>query len=625
MTAADGYKILIDTIKNDRKHPDYKRVTELADTYQMLITGNGIDMELKRFNPREDEVMFNQRKQLTIAITPAVVSSLKKPFNKVPRTQPVTRKISAISDKNKKAVVEIEERIKSFYGSDNNIGGLDYYLQNRFTDLSFKDPNAWVIIEFDTFNSETEKAKPRPFEALSKQAINYQLTNNIIDWLIVELDIVYQEQDGKEIISKEGKKYTIYCENDAVTLTQTAEEDKNRILQVPGEELISIEKKGVFIVNYFNTLTEKVPAFRVGYIPDSETDGRTYVNPFHDALCYFKKSIKQGSEYDLSTCLHTFPQKIVRLTKTCPGEKGQRCDRGYLTSGEKCNICNGTGRPIHTSGQDIIEVELPDSKDDLVSLTDYVYYVPLPIELLKIQKQWVDDLKIDCHQTVFNSTALLKSTFGGQDTGGAPVAVTATQQNDNMESVYDTLSPFAEKVSAVWQTIVWFIAVLTDNKDKVSIIHRFPSNFKMKTRNDLYLERKVLNEAGAPSFVLDSVDEELAEEVYADDADMLFRYKVKRMHYPFSGKTNAEIQQLLSSTFVLKKTKILYAYYDDILKSLEREYAKSGKDFYLENFDVRQEKINTELDKFMEAIDGENQTAFNFKMNKMLPDNTGNA
>lgn len=614
MTKEQAYSQLLETITNDNKHADYPRVTALAEDYRILITGKDIATKLKRFNPREDEEMFKQRVALTIATTPAVASSIKKPFNKVPRTQPVTRKITAKEKTGEAAVAEIEDRIKKFYGAENNIGGLDYYLQNRFVDLSFRDPNSWIVIEFDAFDPNTEKASPRPFEVMAKDAINFSIRNNIVEWLIVCTDITYDEKVDGKVEKKDGKKYTIYSDNDAWTFEETSADATKRVLKVSGEQLLVIEKRGTFVVNHFEMKAGKVPAFRVGYIPDIETNGRTYVNPFHDALCYFDKSIKQVSEFDLSTCLHTFPQKIVRLTKQCPGDGVQRCDRGRFTDGTICGTCKGTGIPIHSSGQDVIMVELPDSKDELIPLSDYVYYVPLPIELLKLQKEWVDSLSVDCHQAVFNSTALLRITPGTSVNAPTPMAPTATQQNDNMESVYDTLAPFGEKVSSVWQSIVELIAILTDNKDKATIIHRFPSNFKLKTRQDLYNERKALQDSGAPAFTIDAVDDELAADIYADDKDEHHKYLVKKDHYPFVGKTVAEVAQLLASTVVLKKTKVLYSYFDEIFTELEREAKKTGGDFYTEKVEERQAKIDEKVAALMEQLTTENQTAFAFKM-----------
>lgn len=615
MTSDEAYQQLFDNIKFNLKHQDYDRVCQLAEDYRIFNTGKGIEKKLKRFTPREDEEMFEQRVNLTIAITPAAASSIKKPFNKVPRTQPITRKIAPLKDAFKDAVAEIEDRIKNFYGSENNVGGLDYYFQNRFVDLSFDDPNMWVIVEFGQFDHEVEKPMPHPFEASAKQAINFSIKNNIVEWLIIAIDIKFQENINGTIHLRDGKKYTIFADNDAWTFEQVSSDQDKRVLPNDGQ-VIEIEKRGWFITTHDNTLTKKVPAFRVGYVRDIETNGRTYVNPYHDAVCYFEKSIKQVSEYDLSTFLHLFPQKVVRTRFDCPGENGQNCDKGYLTDGTQCKRCKGIGRLVHTSAQDMVEVEWADDPAMLIPIDEMIKYVELPIELLKLQKEWVDELKVDAHQTVFNSTALLRTSTGtgSAETNGAPIAVTATQQNDNMESVYDTLTPFGEKIATAWITIVELIATILDNEEKVIIIYRPPSKYKLKTRQDLYAERATLKTSGAPAFVVDSVDDELAQDVYADDGDALMRYMIKKDHYPFVGKTTEEIAQLLASTVVMKRTKVLYSYFDEIFTELEREWKARGADFYGEKVEVRQQAIDVKVDNILKQLSDENATAVNFKL-----------
>lgn len=600
ITSEDALIILQNTIKNDLRHKDYARVTDLFNTYKMYSTGKGIENVLKQFNPREDKVMFDQRVALTVPVTPATLSSLRKPFNKVPRTPPITNKITALKDQYKSAVAEIEDRINKFYGSDNNIGGLDYYMQNRYVDLQWLDPNAWIMVEFDEFNPMTEKATPRPYEVSAKEAINFSIINNIAQWLIVEAAITYKEGDQ----DKPGKKYTMYAPVFAITLTQVAEGT------ISEKEIVEIEKKGFFEYDYFEHKSPIVQGFRVGYIYDNETGGRTFVSPYHEALCFLKKSIKQGSEFDFSTILHLFPQKVIRITKSCPGEKNMSCDRGRLSNGNVCGTCNGTGKPIHTSGQDVIEVALPETKEDYVSLSDFVHYVQLPIELLRLQKEWVDSLKIDVHQTVFNSSVLLRKGTGF--TGGDAIAVTATEKDQDMEGVYDALAPFGEKVASVRTSIVELIAIFTDNKDKVSIIYRLPTKFKLKSRIDLYNERAALNSSGAPSFAIDSIDDELAQDIYMDDADGMLRYSVMKDHHPFNGKSTSEILILLNSPNVLQATKILYSYFDEIFTDIEKE----DQNFYLLNFRDRKLKLDEKVSIIAEALNKENKPAFNFNMNE---------
>ena len=599
-------QILLKLIEKNLSHPDYPRVTDLADHYRKLITGKKIDSLLKRFNPRESEDMFKQRVALTIATSPAVSHSAMKPFYKIPKSTPLTAKVKAKKDipDPEKIEEEITERFQKFYGTNAKMDGVDYFLQSRFMELSFMDPNSWVVIEFDPFDPLKEKAYPRPFEVSSAMAKNFSIVNNEVKWLHVEQEIEMIAKDKKP---ETGKKHTLYTDQWAVVFEQTLKKGIELGL-TSDQELIEIEDKH-YIISYFDHKIGKVPAFRIGYFRDLETDGRTFVNPLHPAMCHFDKSIKQVSEYDLSTALHTFPQKIVRLVKSCPGVIGDPngiCRGGSLVDGTTCPTCAGTGKPIHTSGQDIVEVELPENikEDGLMPLSEMVYYVPLPIELLKFQKETVDELAIKVHQSVFNTTVLIKKD--GQVSGDK----TAFEVDNDMESVYDALSSFSDNYSAKWMAIAEFIAILTDNQEKVSWMHRMPANLKLKTRERLYAEYDQASKSNMPAFVIDAITDELSEAIFMDDADELLKYRVKKQYSPFRGKTKDEVMMLLASDDVLKETKILYNYFEDIFQTLEAEYAKKGKDFYLETQEVRKKNIDDKVAEYITKIKDQQPAAF---------------
>lgn len=601
MQTQDAMVILTNTIKNKLRHKDYGRVTELADEYRMYITGNGIDKKLKRFNPREDEEMFKQRLALTIPITQAVCSSLMKPFNKVARTKPIIDKVFGASKNTNKQVEEVNDRIKKFYGSETADTGLDYFLKNRFYELSFWDPNAWIVIEFDPFDSNKEKAKPRPFEVPSSAAINYSVKNNSPEWLIIKLDLKKTSpKDSNKVVDIE--KYTIYTDIDAIVATELMEDDP-LISENPNGTFITIEKKQ-YLIDVADHKAGKVPAFRVGYKRDLETEGRTFVSPLHDATCHLHKIIKQGSEFDLSTCLHTFPQKVVRLSAGTGIRNTRRLPDGSFPEVDK---------PIHTSAQDVIEVEMPDTKEEYVPLSDFIYYVPLPTDLLKFQKQLLDDLEVKCNQAVFNSTVMVKKT-STSDAGGDAPAATATEKDQDMDSVYDTIHPFADKLSSAWSQVVEFICIFTDNIKKVKWVRRYPSNFKMKTKEMLYSEMSTANDGNLPSFVKEAITDELAELVFVDEPKGLIRYRIQKQHYPFNGKSETEIQIAINSPLILKETKVLYNYFDQIFDELEQEFSnESTLDFYIDTTrEKRKELIDAKVKEIIALLETQQPKAITY-------------
>lgn len=587
-------KVIQNTIEKEIRHADYFRTVTLSDLYKKIITGKDIESLLIQFNPREDEAAFNQRKRISKITTPAMASSIMKPFYKVPRTDRVVKKIIPKEKNNVQIQEDIQRKLNLFYGSDNEEGGLDFWLKNRFVELTFTDPNAFIVIEFDEFDPKESTPNAYPFEVSSEMAVNFEIENNNVDWLIVKQPIQYlneSDKQGKTQKFEPGSKYTIYCGAFSYVYRQisTAKAVQNLTVQ-ENEEVLKVGEH-FFAVSYYETKLEDWQSFRIGYCRDLETDGRTFVNPFHPALSHFESSIKAVSEFNLTNAVHVFPQKMSYVT-TCPGEPTKRvddlvsggCNRGRTLAGEICGMCKGTSVAVHSSSQDIITIPLPEDKDDMFPLKDMVAYFAPPIELLKFQDEQIDKFEPKIHQAVFNSTVLVKKT----------TVQTATEKEQDMDSVYDTLTPFANKSSSAYLNIANAIALLLGYEEKVTFVFRYPSDFKMKNRQVLYNEIKTINDSGAPSFVKESVEDDLANQIYVDDPEGLLQYVVKKKFLPFQGKTEDQISFALNSSYTPEAQKILFINFDAIMSEANR----TDKNFYISKFEKQQGTINAIVERY---------------------------
>lgn len=567
LNTTEAVNVLESTIEKDLKHPYYERTVELADLYRKYITGADLDSELIQFNPRENDEEFKQRKRLSSLTTPALASSIMNPFYKVPRTDRVVKKIIPLSKGNTQLRDEIQKKLDLFYGSDNEEGGLDYWLKNRFVELSFIDPNTFIVIEFDNFDYKKEYPTAYPFEVSAEMAVNFDIENNNVDWLIVKEPIKFVSELPDKFT--DGFQWKIFCGEFAYKYREVS---GNKSIQLKvvfeGETVVKVGEK-YYAVSVVNTKLADWQMFRIGYVRDLETDGETFVNPFHAAMCHFKSSIKDVSEFNLSKSIHTFPQKMQYVT-TCNGAKDDTCNKGRNIEGLECTACHGTGVNVHKSSQDVITIPLPEDKEDMFPLSEMMAYFSPPIELLDFMDKQVDKYSIKIHQTVFNSTVLVQKT----------IVATATEKDQDMDSVYDTLFKFASKSAAVYLNVANAIAVLMGKTDQVTFVFRYPSDFKMKSRQILYNEIKTINDSGAPSFVKESVEDDLAEQIYVDDPEGLLRYKVKSNLTPFKGKTEEQIAALLSSPLVLDGTKILFNYFEEIMKQAELD----NKGFYVKKY-----------------------------------------
>lgn len=581
---------------SNKKHADYQRTVDLAKEYKAHVSGVGIDDYLKRFAKREDEEMFEQRKRLTNSISQSVASSLQKPFYKVARNKNVKKKFTLKGDKTREEIVQ--KMISGFYGTNElNTKGLDFWLKNRFIELTFTDPNAFVVIEWEA-KPENVPLEPYPYEVNSINAYDYTYKHGVLNELFTRQSetIIYLDKDGAEK-EKVVDAFTLYEIGSSLKVVEYCPKyfEAKGIVIDETRQVTFVENEIHFIATYNETNLDFIPAFRVGYIRDTATDGRTFVNPFESAMPYFRKALKAVSELDLSITLHTFPQKLQYVTK-CKGKGTKKCNNGMVSGTQTvCSECKGSGLQIHTSGQDAIYFPLPDTPDEMFDLDKILVYKQPPIDLIKFQDEYVRNLKKDAHLSVYNSNMFLAED--------PQFAKTATEVNTNTQGIFDTLFPYTEKFSEVWKTAVKVFVRLSGFLTDFELIHIFPTDLEIKTVAVLMAELKLANESEAPSYFRDAILEEIANQVYEGDELGREKHFTRHKFFPFSGKTETEIQFLMASPYVSNFTKVLYANFEAIFTDIE----KAVPNFYKLNYNLQWEKLNEFVKPYLEEINSQNE------------------
>jgi hypothetical protein len=546
MDKVKGYEVLIEVVKNNKTHQDYLRVTDLADKYFRLVTGNGIDKLLKRIITRESEEEFKQRTEITKSVCPAILNSTKLPFQKAARKQPIVRKLDFEGDADTKKL-ELETFISKYWGDKS----LEKYLEYAYIDYNYTDPNAFLITEFASFDPVKTKASPYPFVATSSEAIDFEYHNEILDYLIVKLPIVYLDKGSPQ----PGAKYTMYLGQDTIQLTQVSEDEKLN------PDVIEIEKK-YYLLTYFTPKGEKVPAVRFGFIRDTETKGRSFTSVFHNVLAYLEKTLKIDSELDLSTAMTAFPQRFAYVSPC----KNKDCNHGMLLDGKTvCPDCGGTGQQsFHRGTMDIITLTLPNKISDttnaeLIDLEKMLVYKMPPIELLTFQKDYIEYLKKSVHAMMFNADLFTR----------AEVSVTATEKVLETDNMNDTLYPFARQYSHIWEFTVKDIATFTDLNNGLEVQHKFPNDFKMKGIGELMTELKMAKDAGASTSTISAIEDDINEILYSDRPDELKEMRIKNEINPFRGYTEADIRFIISQNNVPLYNRTLWENFESIFQDLE--------------------------------------------------------
>jgi len=558
MVAVDAISYLQKLVSLNVELQHYQRRIDLAKEYYDYYTGE-LNDRLKQIVKRESKEEFDQRVSLTNHITKAILNSTKLPFQKASRKQPIVRKIEFSNNTDTK-----KKEIEDFLNIYNGDKSLDQYMELMMVEWNMIDPNAFLIVEFKP-NTETEKVKPYPFIAPSASVIDYNYINGVINYVIVRASIKFKQGNTEQ----DGKKYTMYNGNETIVMEQVGIDEP--ISLSINQVSILINDKDRYIQTIYQVKAKEDPeiltpaAIQFGYILDPETNYETYLSIFDCALPYLRKTLKVNSELDQSMSMMAFPQRFSYAPKCQEPD----CNKGMRLDGTTCPACRGTGRAqIHKGAQDVMELDLPDDKDGMLDLNNLLVYKTPPIELLQFDSDFLKDLKVSIHTTIFNADIFSKPE----------VTATATEKNIDVDNMNDTLYAFCRRYSQIWQFNVYFIAVFTDNvkKDEITIQHKFPSDLKLKTLTDLMGDLKSAYDSNASTATIAAIEDDINEILYSDRPSELKKIKIQQQFHPFRGYSPTDIQIVINSNMTGKFNKTLYANYSNIWMELELE----NKDLY---------------------------------------------
>ena len=542
MDKVEGLELLKKIIEKDLRHQDYIRVTELAEKYYKMKTGDGIENLLQKIETRVTDEEFDQIKRIYRSIIPSTLNSTKMPFLQAARTDP-NKTIDFDSGADTK-VTELKNYIDTYWGNKS----LDKYLEYAFVDYNYIDPNAFLITEFDEFDPRIEKASPYPFIADSTQAIMFEYKNEILAYLVIKTPVKYMEGD----VEKPGDKYTMYLGYDTVVLVQTGSRNP-----INGLAVYETRSKLYELFEY-QPKNEKVPAIRFGYNRDEQTKGRTFVSVFHPVVGLLEKTLKIDSELDLSCAMVAFPQRFAYISPcTNPG-----CNKGFMPDNSECTVCHGTGtQPYHKGTQDVITLALPRDPAQMIPLDNMLVYKSPDISLLEFDANYLKSLKETIYAQMFNLDRYLRSD----------VSVTATEVNVEADNLNNTLYGFAQHYSTVWEFVVKDIATFTDLNEGLIVDHQFPKDFKFKTVEQLFSDLSAAKNAQASSSTIDAIQNDINKKLYADRPDDLKRMDIKNKFNPFAGYSETNIRFIISQGNTTLYNRTLWENLESIFQDLEFE------------------------------------------------------
>lgn len=598
--------ILIETIHKDLRHEHYVRVVAHAAQNMRLITGEGLEKDLHHIVSRETDKQFALRKKLFFPLAPAICHRVDVPFSKVHRALGTMESILFKGGKNEKNEKKIAEAMDEFWGDED----MSDYFADRFRELNRQDPNAFVMIEFEPFDPLTEVAKPYPFEVLSHQAINYQKTNNKVDWMIAMLDHKYKDLQGHK---HDGHRFLMYF-GDVLDFRQTYMREDARDTFDPNSEELQVIKIGNkayecrILHPYAEDQEKRFQGFQCGHLKDPYTNGDTFISYLQHGYNRMMDTLKSGSEHSLVMALQAHPQ-IYMYLPPCEGAKEAdgsmtACSGGKTLMGKTCTACGGSGKQVPTSVLDVMVFDLPDDFSDrgVADLSKMRHMFSPDVAIITAIREHLRDLEDQTVRDIFTS---LQHQRG-------KVTATATEVNAETEAMNDSLHPYARKVSTARTVAVYALASFVDAEKDLEYTHKFPEDFRLAPLGALLDDLAKATTAGASPIVRELIEDDVVAKKLRDRPAELKMYEVKKKFRPLANVSPQEKAAAMGSGDVAETDKILLLYEGEIYRVLNLV-----EGFWDKAETAQKELIDKEVQKVLERVRTEKAIAVDFASEMM--------
>lgn len=530
---------VIQVIKGYR-HKNYERTVQIADFAKKIVTGVGYGELVIGYKLRETGEMIKQRIHITqnrtTAIEEKTAGFLRQAFRK--------DKLKFKTNHKDGGTLERVGQHTRRFGKDGQTA-IEYCEQSALF-YARVDPNVFYWVRH-VKNSKDEYFEPIIFE--SAQIYDFKIKKGDINFAVTgdHETVTYQKGQANKK-KQESKNLKIYYYFGEGTIETSIEWNKDIATGSSYYEQFSDEvmqnKTDVDNVSYI-TITEPydskvMPISRIGYKYDLQTNREVYVTYFDGAVPQFKQLVKIGSEYDLSLTLHAFLQKVGYYVPCDHAVGASRCVNGTMQPEEStCQMCHGTGQKVATTSQESIMIKFPDVNDTVsISPKDLVWYIQLPIDIVRLQKEIVDEYEPEITKTIYGVDM-------GKDlsSNGARTAEEVRGFNDKaQDAIYD----FTKSPKRMFLHTMEVITSTLGVQDFTTELEYSPE-YDLQSEASLLADLKRANEASASSEIINNIKDRIVNKQNRADTTLMRIYKAMRQFEPFAGVPQATKDQLLLS------------------------------------------------------------------------------
>ena len=568
------------------RHEYYERTCNIAQFAKQVVTGEAYGELVVNYAPRETDEQKIQRVEISQVRTKAIAGKVEGFFKRAFRVDKL--KID-VSHENEEEAQRIGQYMEA-YGDD----GQSLLNWSEETALFYNniDPNSFYWVKH-TVENEQDYFEPVIFEAVD--SLDYEIKKGKVDCFVGRMYQMVTYSDGKAQKTAEIPYY-YYFSNEVIQLAimVDAEVKKNTNFydQFYDEEgfltgaLTTIQDCDYIFTEMPNEIGV-CPVSRVGYSHDKITNKNTYVTFWDDATEDYRILIQDGSAFDIALRLHTFPKLIMMYTPCNYADTSTNaiCRDGYMhPHGGECPSCKGTGKKYHTTGQDIIEIQLPTAdQPHVIKPSDIIHYADAPFEIVNKLNELVDSAGAKISEAIFSID------ISHQHTGNA----TATEVTNYKETAQDVLYEFTKSPRKLFLFTVDIMSKYLEIDD-LQADFMYNNQFDLETVGELLGTLKMAKEAGAPPEVIEHINGRLVAKQNRTDSTYMNVYNAMRKFQPFANIPQDAKNMFLST---LPDSSIQKALYYNF-KAVSEEIIANYEEWLLLDYDAQKARVEEIAKKY---------------------------
>jgi hypothetical protein len=269
-----------------------------------------------------------------------------------------------------------------------------------------------------------------------------------------------------------------------------------------------------------------------------------------------------------------------------------QCMGGYLNGDMEhvCPSCNGAGLDLHTTEQHVIRMLLPDSREEMMPLSDLVHYANIPLDIYRDLKEELAKLEEQFFNAIFNGGVFVRAT----------IIQTATEANQERDDVHDSLHRYTQKVGELCELGAFLSSdYLEIDRNDTSVYFVVPTDYNLESMGEMLAQLAGAKNAGAPPAVVQQIEKKLHSLVYQGSPWMLQLLQAFEELKPFRDKNEQTAQMIVTTRPANDPDRVLWENWSDIMTVVRMQ---TNDEFYLYPYDTRRKLLYEEVQKRIDAM-----------------------